>query len=186
MTRFLPGLIVSVIAFLVGVFSVLLFAAEWRHPITNQRIAVVEINEVKVIPQHCYLDIEEPQRKNQPFDPSGNYYPEVDPRSDLHVQIDLETRKKRAKRTARGQVVYRSIYYKFESVKVSEKTWIFETKNVKGVEFRFSGEFLTTGNFAESTTDWGDATKAKGTLQKYVNGEKVDEVTAFLRYYPGC
>ncbi len=126
------------------------------------------------------------QLKELPFDPSGNYYPEVDPRSDLHIQIDLEARKKRDGYIAWGKVVYQSEVYSFATVSVNKNRWTFKTKKVNGIEFRFDGRFLKHGNFRQETYDQGDASRVEGTLQKLINGKKVAEVKSPLRVYPGC
>jgi hypothetical protein len=121
------------------------------------------------------------------FDPSGDYHPvkQLSDKSETFVQFDLNVRKSRGKMRVRGKVMNLGVAYRFSHIAVSRQQLEFTTVNIGGVEYRFKGYFLLSGNFANQTTDDGQV-GLRGTLQKFKHDQKVAETTTTFRYYPGC
>jgi hypothetical protein len=67
-------------------------------------------------------------------------------------------------------------------IKTDHNRLSFKTRKVRGIEYRFEGEFLQKGNsFSEGVT------VLKGTTQKFVKGRKIKEFTSTFSYFvPEC
>lgn len=125
--------------------------------------------------------------RSEIFNPSGDYHPVNRPtdESEQFIQFDLEVRRKNGKLIAWGEVRGVQPWFKFMSVAVSEKHLKFSTVKIKGVRYSFDGKFLGKGDFASQSQGRGIAL-LEGVLRKFVNGQKVIEITTAFLYYPGC
>lgn len=195
MQRIFIGFLIAFTTFLAGIVAHNIFNLSGGTAVINHEFVAVELDEEQPeirepfpdqnIEEAAYEDEYLREQKNLPFDPSGNYYPALDSRSELHVQIDIEVRKRGNKYIAWGSLIKESIFHKFSSVHVTKKTLEFKTNKINGIEYRFEGRFLGTGNFAGQADGRGNV-MLEGTLQKYLNGEKIAEVTSPVLYYAGC
>lgn len=123
-----------------------------------------------------------------PFDPSGDYHPRnaVTVDSERFVQFVLETTRRRQKLVGSGYVSSVSTAYKFASVVVTKKHLKFRTQKIKGVYYTFDGRFRGNGNFSEQYSGYDGSIMLEGTLQKFVNGQKVFEINTPWVHYAGC
>lgn len=122
------------------------------------------------------------------FNPSGDYYPvnRMIAESEKSTYFDLKARRVRGKLMVSGELKNHSgRSYKFASISITEQRLKFRTVNIQGVEYRFDGTFLGTGDFARRTTDEGKI-MLEGVLQKFIKGEKVAETNSAFLYFPGC
>lgn len=195
MRRIFIGFFIAFTTFLTAVITHNIFITSEDFSVRNHEFVTVELYEeqpkirvpvsVQSIDEAAHADEYLTEQKKLPFDPSGNYYPSIDYRSELYVQIDIEVRKRGNKYIAWGSLIKESIFHKFSSVHVTKKTLEFKTNKINGIEYRFEGRFLGTGNFAGQADGRGNI-MLEGTLQKYLNGEKIAEVTSPVLYYAGC
>ena len=133
-----------------------------------------------------------PERTSQPpspFDPTGDYHPTRRPtvESEKFLQFVLEVRRRKQKLVAWGHLSSNaSEFYEFRFVSVTEKHLKFRTRKVKGVYYKFDGRYLGQGNFSDQYGGYAGSVMLEGTLQKFVNGQKVFEINTPFVHYPGC
>lgn len=121
------------------------------------------------------------------FDPSGDYHIADQALSGLvdHFYFDIEVRRRRGRLIAWGHVHARSTVYRIRAITISRERLSYTTATVRGVAFRFEGQFTRQGAFA--TQFEGDGIIAmRGTMIKVVNGVVDTVATSEFLYYPGC
>jgi hypothetical protein len=162
-------------------------------PQLSTKIHKREVDVMTKLAQPASLQFNEPivgplSEPLSPFDPSGDYHPtcQITAESERSVQFVLEVRRRRQKLVAWGHLSSVGASYKFTSVSVTEKHLTFRTQKVKAVDYRFDGRFLGEGNFSEQFSGGVGSVMLEGTLQKFVNGQKVFEINTPFVHYPGC
>ena len=75
------------------------------------------------------------------------------------------------------------VVYPYAEVSVTRRTFVFTTKTVRGVSYKFSGRFLRS-DFVGADMDLQKPVLA-GTLGKYRNGRRVAGATVRLSYFAG-
>ncbi len=179
----------TILAFIVGITSVWVsgFLSSLTLPNTQQDFSVqVDLPVAEKTFAEQSLDnteVHSDQFSNyevepEVFSPSGDYHPlnrSVDELEEF-IQFDLQVRGKKGKLVAWGEIRGVQPWYKFTSVFVTQKRLKFSTAKVSGISYNFEGKFLKKGY----------GVTLEGTLQKFVNGKKVMEVSTPFMHYPGC
>ncbi len=75
------------------------------------------------------------------------------------------------------------VVYKYASISITRRKFVFTTAKVKGVSYRFSGRFLRT-DFVNAEMDLKKPVLT-GTLSRYENGKKVATANVQLSYFAG-
>jgi hypothetical protein len=75
------------------------------------------------------------------------------------------------------------VVYRYARVSVTRQTFVFTTKTVRGVSYKFSGRFLRT-DFVGADMDF-DKPVLAGMLSKYRNGKRVAGANVKLSYFAG-
>jgi hypothetical protein len=75
------------------------------------------------------------------------------------------------------------VVYPYATVSVTRQAFIFTTKTVRGVSYKFSGRFLRS-DFVGSDMSF-DKPVLVGSLNKYRNGKRVAAATVKLSYFAG-
>ena len=73
--------------------------------------------------------------------------------------------------------------YRFATITVNRKSFLFVTRKVKGVHYSFSGRFLRTDFLNDELNE--EKAVVRGTLVKYKNGVIVAQATVTLSYFSG-
>jgi hypothetical protein len=73
--------------------------------------------------------------------------------------------------------------YRYSTLSVNRKRFVFTTKKVKGISYSFAGRFLRT-DFVNTEMNF-DRPVLVGKLSKYRNGRKVAEANIKLSYFAG-
>ena len=73
--------------------------------------------------------------------------------------------------------------YKYAAISITRRNFVFTTRKVKGVSYKFSGRFLRS-DFVFSEMDLKKPVLV-GTLSKYKNGKRVAEANVKLSYFAG-
>lgn len=82
-----------------------------------------------------------------------------------------------------GVTADEGVRYRYSSINITRRKFIFTTVKVKGISYSFSGRFLRT-DFVNSELDF-DKPVVAGTLSKYRNGRKVAGANVKLSYFAG-
>ncbi|HEY1403516.1 MAG TPA: hypothetical protein VGB05_05275 [Pyrinomonadaceae bacterium] len=75
------------------------------------------------------------------------------------------------------------VVYRYATVSVTRQTFVFKTRDVRGVSYKFSGRFLRS-DFVGSEMNFERPVLA-GTLDKYRNGKRVASANIKLSYFAG-
>lgn len=75
------------------------------------------------------------------------------------------------------------VVYRYATISVTRQTFIFDTKAVRGVSYKFSGRFLRS-DFVGSEMNF-DKPVLVGRLDKYRNGKRVAWANVRLSYFAG-
>ena len=125
--------------------------------------------------------------KSAKFNPSGDYFPLNKPPggAEQFGQFDLQVRRRKGRLIVWGDVRSIGASYKFSSVSVQPKRLQFTTRTVRGVSYRFAGEFLGQGDFASQSTERG-IVMLQGTLRMFSHGKEILKIASPFLYYAGC
>lgn len=82
-----------------------------------------------------------------------------------------------------GVIADESTHYRYSTISITRRRFVFTTRKVKGISYSFNGRFLTTG-FVNAEMDL-DKPVLVGNLRKYRNGRKVAEANVKLSYFAG-
>lgn len=75
------------------------------------------------------------------------------------------------------------VVYRYATISITRQTFVFTTKAVRGVSYKFSGRFLRS-DFVGSDMNF-ERPVLVGTLGKYRNGKRVAEANTKLSYFAG-
>lgn len=75
------------------------------------------------------------------------------------------------------------VVYRYAKLSVTRQTFVFTTKTVRGVSYKFSGRFLRS-DFVGAEMDF-ERPVLVGTLGKYRNGKRVATANVKLSYFAG-
>lgn len=75
------------------------------------------------------------------------------------------------------------VVYRYATISVTRQRFVFTTKSVRGVSYKFSGRFLRS-DFVGSDMNF-ERPVLVGTLGKYRNGKRVAEANVRLGYFAG-
>lgn len=82
-----------------------------------------------------------------------------------------------------GVTADEGVLYRYATISVNRRKFVFTTVKVKGVSYSFAGRFLRT-DFVNADMDF-DKPVLVGTLNKYRNGRKVAGASVKLSYFAG-
>lgn len=82
-----------------------------------------------------------------------------------------------------GVTADEGVLYRYSTINITRRKFIFTTVKVKGIHYSFSGRFLRT-DFVNADMDF-DKPVVVGTLSKYRNGRKVAAANVKLSYFAG-
>jgi hypothetical protein len=192
MRRLIIHLVVWVCTFTIGLTVQLIFTAGRNVSNTNKAVEIgLASLDASESPAQSSITLPAPYLSSDygygKFNPSGDYYPvdRMEDESEKSVHFDLRVRRSKGRLAASGEIRNVGTYYKFVYILITERRLKFTTLNIRGVEYRFDGRFIGTGDFASQTTDEGQI-MLEGRLQKFINGEKVAETVSPFLYFPGC
>ncbi len=75
------------------------------------------------------------------------------------------------------------VVYKYATISITRRKFVFTTTKVKGISYNFSGRFLRS-DFVDGEMDL-DKPVLVGTLGKYKNGKRVAEAVVKFSYFAG-
>jgi len=75
------------------------------------------------------------------------------------------------------------VVYKYATISITRRKFVFTTTKVKGISYNFSGRFLRS-DFVDGEMDL-DKPVLVGTLGKHKNGKRVAEAVVKLSYFAG-
>ncbi len=82
-----------------------------------------------------------------------------------------------------GVTADEGVLYRYSTISITRRKFIFTTVKVKGISYSFSGRFLRT-DFVNADMDF-DKPVVVGTLSKYRNGKRVAQANVKLSYFAG-
>jgi len=82
-----------------------------------------------------------------------------------------------------GVTADKGVLYRYRTITINRRSFVFTTRVVKGTSYSFTGRFLRT-DFVNSELDF-DKPVLLGTLTKYRRGKKVAEAQVKLSYFAG-
>lgn len=82
-----------------------------------------------------------------------------------------------------GLNVTGGVVYRYATISITRRNFVFTTKRVSGISYAFSGRFLTT-DFVDAEMNL-ETPVLTGTLMKYKNGKRVAEANVRLSYFAG-
>lgn len=75
------------------------------------------------------------------------------------------------------------VVYGYQTISLTRQRFVFTTKKVRGVSYKFNGRFLST-NFVDAELNL-EKPVLVGTLSKYKHGRRVAEANVKLTYFAG-
>jgi hypothetical protein len=82
-----------------------------------------------------------------------------------------------------GVIADEDTHYRYSTINLTRRQFVFTTVKVKGISYSFNGRFLRT-DFVNAEMDL-DKPVLVGNLRKYRNGRKVAEANVKLSYFAG-
>lgn len=82
-----------------------------------------------------------------------------------------------------GVTADEGVLYRYRTININRRSFVFQTRAVKGTSYGFTGRFLRT-DFVNTELDF-DKPVLAGTLTKYRRGRKVAEAQVRLSYFAG-
>jgi hypothetical protein len=82
-----------------------------------------------------------------------------------------------------GVIADEGAHYRYRTLNITRRQFVFTTVKVKGISYSFNGRFLRT-DFVNAEMDL-DKPVLVGNLRKYRNGRKVAEADVKLSYFAG-
>jgi hypothetical protein len=82
-----------------------------------------------------------------------------------------------------GVIADEGAHYRYSTISITRRQFVFNTVKVKGISYSFNGRFLRT-DFVNAEMDF-DKPVLVGNLRKYRNGRKVAEANVKLSYFAG-
>lgn len=195
MKKSLLGLLVALMTFFGGVFAAKIFLVKYEF-VSVPTVEAVKLKEVRTIKP----EISEQTRKNKALENTdygeiyGWYSLENQSKMPEVNMIKLSSEYYNNDGTKRGKIILSAGIYTELSEDIDEgfaegisatiegNKVKFKTKKLKGIEYRFEGVF-----FKNKTSGENGEELLRGTLQKFVKGKKVAEVSGDFAYYqPYC
>lgn len=82
-----------------------------------------------------------------------------------------------------GVTADKGVHYRYRTITINRRGFVFTTRAVKGTSYSFTGRFLRT-DFVNSELNF-DKPVLVGTLARHRNGKKVAEAEVRLSYFAG-
>jgi hypothetical protein len=82
-----------------------------------------------------------------------------------------------------GVIADEGVHYRYSTISITRRQFLFTTVKVKGISYSFNGRFLRT-DFVDTEINL-DKPVLVGNLRKYRNGRKVAEADVKLSYFAG-
>ncbi len=196
MKKSLLGLLVATLAFFVGVFAAKIYLVKYQF-VSVPSVETVKIEESKTVkPEIFETSQEEISYQNNDKNNFSGWYslennnkmPEVSMilLSKLSFEFEEEIPSKSVEVSAG---IYTTLSEDIDegfaegvSVTIENDKVKFKTKKLKGIEYRFEGFF-----FKNKTSGENGEEILRGTLQKYIKGKKVAQMSGDFAYYePHC